>query len=341
MDKVFTDLKHVPAWSWVGLLSGLVTLTLACSGAFEARPVVLLSVGALLGLTCFLAPAVFRAAKKGHKHVPTVCVWTIVWLACAVAAFLYWFFNWPALSTNEQSDRILNVVPVLTAIVFGGLGWYVHYQFSARTQRMNSSFTLVMEMMKSPEYLARNALVSDHFPPTIDDIPDDYAEYFPPGSIKRIVDEAKSKATGAQVASAEVLPVQSLQKEAVITEQPNQDDQAPVVTMATLNHEDRLEKAKAIAALRYTLNFYEFMAVGVRTNDIDCDMLLATVGPIVVGRFNRAQKLVRWSRLARPNGGGQDTAFEHLEWMCRDWEPRLEEQTSQARKRMMGRHKPN
>lgn len=298
MDRIFTDLKYVPVWSWLALLVSLVTLTLACSGAYGARAVVLLAVSAHLGLSFFLAPGVFRAAKKGHKHVPTVCVWTIVWLSSAVAAFLYWFFNWPGFTATAQNDRILNVVPVLTGIVFGGLGWYVHYQFSARTQRMNSSFALVMEMMKSSEYLARNALVSEHFPPSVPEIPDEYTQFFAPGAEKRLKD-----------AATDVDPV------------------CPI----------KLEQAKAIAALRYLLNYYEFMAVGVRANDIDCDLLLDTVGHIVVNRYKRSLRLVKWIRDAKPLGAGQDLAFEHLEWMCRDWEPRLEEQSSMARKRLLAR----
>ncbi|HDS1189526.1 TPA: DUF4760 domain-containing protein [Stenotrophomonas maltophilia] len=300
MERIFTDLKFAPVWSWLSLVVSLVTLTLACSGAYQAKAVVLLAVVSQLGLGAFLAPTVFRAAKKGHKHVPTVCAWTVVWLATAVATFLYWFFNWPGFNANDQNDRILNVVPVLTAIVFGGLGWYVHYQFSARTQRMNSSFALVMEMMKSSEYLARNALVSDHFPSSVEDIPDEYIPYFAPGAEKRLKDAA--------TADEPLCPI-------------------------------KLEQARAIAALRYILNYFEFMAVGVRANDIDCDLLLDTVGQIVVSRFKRSQKLVKWIRDPKPLGAGQDLAFEHLEWMCRDWEPRLEEQTSKAKQRLLGRQR--
>lgn len=301
MDKIFTDLKKGPGWCWLGLLFGIITLTLACGGGFGPRVVIILVVAAQLGLTTFLAPVVLRAARKGHKHVPTVCVWTVVWLCTAVASFLYWFFNWPGFTATDQNDRILNVVPVMTAIVFGGLGWYVHYQFTARTQRMNSSFALVMEMMKSPEYLSRNAIVSEHFPPTVDEIPDEYEEFFEPGSVKRLRDELPKDATDEVKAEAEI----------------------------------KLERAKAIASLRYLLNYYEFMAVGVRANDIDCDLLLQTVGPIVLGRFKRSAKLIKWSRRERPKGGGQDTAFEHLEWMSHDWEPKLEEQTLEARKRLL------
>lgn len=299
MENIFRDLKSVPAWSWIALVLSGVTLTLACSGGFTPRVVIWLCLIALVGLTGFLAPAVMRAAKKGHKHVPTVCVWSIAWLAAAIAVFLYWFFNWPDFASSDQNDRILNVVPVLTAIVFGGLGWYVHYQYSGRTSRMNSSFALVMEMMKSSEYIRQNKLVGEHFPPSIGDIPDVYKPHFAPGAVKRLTDAATAAKTSVCAID--------------------------------------LERAEAIMALRYILNYFEFIAVGVRANDIDADLLFDTVGQIVVGRFKRSEKLVKWFRAPAPNGQGQDLALEHLEWLCRQWEPRLEEQTSKMRRRNLAK----
>lgn len=297
MERIFTDLKCVPKWSWFSLLLLVVLLTLAFSGAFALKTTVVLVIASFACGTLFLAPAVLQAARHGHKSVPTVCVWTAVWLLAAISTFFYWYFRWLPTDAGESYDRILNVVPVLTAIVAAGLGWYVHYQFSAKTQRTNTSFALVMEMQKSAEYLNRSLIVSEHFPSSLDEIPEDYVTYFAPGTVKRLRDEAAKAGTTPDPAS--------------------------------------IEKAQAIVALRYVLNFYEFMAAGVRSNDLDCDLLMDTISEVVIGRFNRAKKLVDYIR-APAIGRGQELAFEHLEIIARDWAHHIEEHKSAIRKRKLG-----
>ncbi len=299
MDRIFTDLKCVPKWGWFSLLALVVLMTLACSGAFVQKVVVLLVVAAFVCGTLFVAPAILNAAKHGHKAVPTVCVWTGVWLLGAVSTFFFWYFRWLPPGANESYDRIVNVVPVLTAIVAAGLGWYVHYQFSAKTQRTNTSFALIMEMQKSSEYLSRSLKVSEHFPPSTSEIPDEYTAYFSPGAEKRIRDQARQDGV----------------------------EPDPIA----------IERAQAIVALRYVLNFYEFMAAGVRSNDLDCDLLLETVSEVVIGRFNRAKKLV--DHIRQPVvGQGQELAFEHLEIIVRDWSHQIEERKSVNRKRKLNGH---
>ena len=294
MTRIFKDLCDVPWWGWLMLPLLIILLTLAGSGAYMARTTVWLVLAAFLALTLFLAPVILSSGKKGHKHVPAVCAWTIVWFLAAIGTFFYWYFRWMPGSERDSVERILNVVPVLTAIVAAGLGWYVHYQFSAKAQRTNSAFALVMEMQKSSEYIRRNEIVRDHFPPSLKEIPQEYVEFFPADSVKKARDEAASNSS--------VDP-------------------------------KRLERAEAIASLRYILNFYEFMAVGVRSNDLDCDLLVETVGQIVIGRFSRAEKFVHWIR--SPTGQAQELAFEHLEVICREWSHRVEVQESEARQKRL------
>lgn len=287
MGKIFTDLLLASWWGWAGLLSFVVFLTLACGGASGDELRVAYAVVAFISITVFIAPVVLRAARNGHKSVPTVCVWTGVWLVVGLATFFFWYFGWAAANPNSNSDRILNVVPAITAIVAAGLGWYVHYQFTARTQRINASFVLIMEMMKSSEYLKYSQIVSQHFPSSAPEAIDSYADFFPAGARRELLRKAKIAGTAPD--------------------------------------EDELEKADAITALRYILNFYEFMAAGVRSKDLDCDLLQETVSEVVIGRFERSRPLVEFCRSGGPGGKAQVLAFEHLEIIVRDWSHQVED----------------
>lgn len=298
MGKIFHDLLLSTWWGWCGLAAFGVFTTLAIGSAQEDSVKVVFAILAFASLTAFLSPVILRAARKGHKSVPTVCIWTGFWFLSGLATFFFWYFAWADTALGDSSDRILNVVPALTAIVAAGLGWYVHYQFTARTQRINASFALIMEMMKSSEYLKYSRIVSQHFPSSSPNAVADYREYFPVSSRRDIEKKARdeNKIPDAQ----------------------------------------ELERAEAIGALRYILNFYEFMAAGVRSNDLDCDLLQQTVCEVVIGRFERALPLVEYCRTKGGAGGkGQVLAFEHLEVIVRDWSHRVEDEIT-ARKRNGG-----
>lgn len=295
MGKVFSDLLLASWWGWVGLVAFLVSLTLAFGGGYSDQDRAWCAVAAFLFLTIFLGPVVLRAARNGPQSVPTVCVWTGAWLLVGLAAFFAWYFSWAAANPGGNADRILNIVPAMTAIVAAGLGWYVHYQFTARTQRINASFALIMEWMKSSEYLKYSQLVSHHFPSRLPEAINDYREYFPPGIKREILQKAR------------------------------QNNVEP--------DEEELEKADAIIALRYVLNFYEFMAAGVRSNDLDRDLLQSTFAEVVIGRFERSMPLIEYCRTRGGTGGKEQVlAFEHLEIIVRDWSHKVEDEVT-AKKR--------
>ncbi len=71
-----------------------------------------------------------------------------------------------------------------------------------------------------------------------------------------------------------------------------------------------LEKAEALMALKYLLNYYEFIGAGIHANDLDEELLMDTVGDIVVGSVRRSRKFIDYIR--SPNGQGQPLAFERL-----------------------------
>ncbi|GAB3104542.1 DUF4760 domain-containing protein [Lysobacter terrae] len=296
MERIFTDLKEGPLWAWFAALAsfGLV-LSLVLYSGYTPLWQSIVAFAAFAALCLFLGPTIIQSGKKGHKHVPTVCAWVVVLLLAFVVAFYYWYFRWVAPGTDQPHDRILNVVPVLTAVVAAGLGWFVHYQYSSKAHRTNNAFSMVMEMRKSSEFLKRQEIVVKHFPVTLDDIPAAYEPYFSGGSLRKLRTEI-----GGGEPTAE-------QKEA-------------------------LEHAEAISALKYLLNYYEFMSAGVKANDLDKDLLLDTVSEIVIGTYKRSQKLVKFVNDPKPTGQGQPLAYQCLKEIVADWDDIITQREADCKK---------
>ena len=64
------------------------------------------------------------------------------------------------------------------------------------------------------------------------------------------------------------------------------------VTLLSENNEDALETIKAIKAVIYLLNFYEFVAAGIESGDLDEDYLYATVPSIAINLVTYSQELI-------------------------------------------------
>ena len=78
------------------------------------------------------------------------------------------------------------------------------------------------------------------------------------------------------------------------------------------------DKAEAVLALKYVLNYYEFMAVGIRAGDLDEALLYDTIHPSVCALFDRAQPLVVY--MSTPsNPGGDATAYCDLKLLVGRW----------------------
>lgn len=75
-----------------------------------------------------------------------------------------------------------------------------------------------------------------------------------------------------------------------------------------------------LAALRYLLNYFEFIAVGIRYGDLDEKLLKNTLRGILCGVYEAAGPLVTQRRQA-PAGSkaGKSKTFEHLEWLYTRW----------------------
>lgn len=88
---------------------------------------------------------------------------------------------------------------------------------------------------------------------------------------------------------------------------------------------DHVEKAEAIYALKYILNFYEFMAVGIKKGDLDEELVYDTNCVQVVNLFSRSKAFVDYIVADAPAGGGQPLAFSELRILVGRWKTRIQE----------------
>ena len=88
--------------------------------------------------------------------------------------------------------------------------------------------------------------------------------------------------------------------------------------------------AEAIAALKYVLNYYEFMAVGIRAGDLDEDMIYDTLHPTICNLYDRSSLLIDYLR--NPAKTGSDsTAYSDLKLLVDRWKTRRSEAENKAR----------
>lgn len=249
MEQIFRDVAVKTLLGWAGIL--LATISSVIWFVYPAPSVLAkvgLAVAFLVGLSAYLVPYIYAAIRAGHKHIPTVFVWSFFLVATFLVCVYYCYFQ--AFGSESRYDKVLLLIPVVPAMWAAGLGWFIHYQLTAKAHRTNNSFSIIMEMRKSAEYLRRQAIVTKHFPPGIP-VCEDYRAYFDHRKqsnlhFRKLADPTSVSAT--------------------------EDD-----------------RAEAMDSLKYMVNYFEFMSAGVEAKDLDCDLLYETISPVVVGIHDRAK----------------------------------------------------
>jgi hypothetical protein len=285
MEFVLKDLLTKRVAPWVCLVAAAVIFLCTLTAEMSQSLQGWLVVLAYVLCSTYLGTVVYRAACQNHKHLLTVCIWSFVIVLLGVATTYFAFF---AIVGDEYDkySKVLNIVPVLVAIWAASVGWLIHFRLTTKASRTNNAFSIVMETRKSSEFLARQGLVFRHFPPGCN-VDDSYAKYFPRETLKGMYLQADWD-------EKQIAPVD-------------------------------LEKAKAIDALKYLLNYYEFVAAGIRAGDLDEVMCLESFGGTVTGLCKRANLYIQYIQAEKPTGAGEPLAYEALLAMCPKWERRLDE----------------
>ncbi|MEH6413831.1 DUF4760 domain-containing protein [Pseudomonas sp. CGJS7] len=308
MEHIFKDIAAKHWAAWVGLGVAVIAMAAVVFNPlltdFGKGALVLL---AYSGLVVFMWRSLLLAAHLDHRHLLTVCIWSFVMLALGIAALFYSYMHiisnlYPAL------DKLLNnLVPVLVAIWAAAVGWLIHFKLTTKAHRTNNAFAIIMEMRKNSEIIKRLEIVSYHFPPGSGPIPQSYVPFFAPDALTK----ARNAAAGAQANLSQIAKLQNgAPKEGFLR------NASSALDTANAN----VEKAEAIQALKFVLNYYEFMAVGIKAGDLDGDLLFSSISTAVIRLFDRAKAYIDFAS-DEARGGHPDT-FCDLKRLSAEWKSR-------------------
>lgn len=251
-------------------------------------------------IVCLLAatiPTMVRCAGEGYSRVWLICGTSAVVLTLFVICFFLAYFAF--VGTSEPSiavDKILNLPPVLAAMWAAGMGWYVHFQASSKNNRTTNSFNLLMQTRTSAEFLKMQAAAQRVYPHGVS-VPIEDIGYF--SALKQ------SQVLNAAEAAEQAGPI-------------------------TIELADERRKAEAVNAIKYLLNYYEFMAVGLTAKDLDENLLYETIAVNVTSVYERAEHYI--AHVRKGANVNQPLAFESIEVLAKIWQGKLKDEVHDKEK---------
>lgn len=281
---------------------------------------------ALIGLgVIFFAgavPGIGRCAAQGPKTIWPVVQGAFVLLLIFLAVF-YTSFHWISVEALSKkiviSDRFLNFPPMVVAIWAAGVGWYIHFQASAKNHRTNNAFALLMQTRTSTAFLERAHQVQKWYPHgTV--VPAQDVDLFSTTTLRDLKAQLRNIDHPDGVLVSRVPGATSPD-----TEEANADRE---------RIRQRLAQAEAADALKYLLNYYEFMAVGIAASDLDEELLYQTIGVSVTSVYHRARPFIEYIRWTVESA--QPLAFTALEDLVKRWDERLADDNHERKKMTPG-----
>lgn len=79
------------------------------------------------------------------------------------------------------------------------------------------------------------------------------------------------------------------------------------------------ESRENLAALNYVLNYFEFLAVGIRHGDLDRKVLKHTLRGILVRLYEKCECYIKYTRGDDGKTVAMPRQFEHVSWLYQDW----------------------
>ncbi|MCJ8270479.1 MAG: DUF4760 domain-containing protein [Psychrosphaera sp.] len=181
---------------------------------------------------------------------------------------------------------MVSVVSIMTGI----LGWVVHAQLSARLHRKTHTLNMLMQSRLSTEYQQQLRNLYNVYNSSTIILKSDITDFHDkPFNYKN----------------------------------DNLNTNADLSNDANPSNEHK-EKAKALGAVRYLLNYFEFVAVGIAENDLDEDLLYLCISGIVLGLHHNAKDYI----LISQGKVGQSGVFKNLDALVQYWKKRRLEDDS-------------
>jgi hypothetical protein len=84
-------------------------------------------------------------------------------------------------------------------------------------------------------------------------------------------------------------------------------------------------KHEALEGIKYLLNFFEFVAIGIRNGDLDEATLRMSLSNIIFALTSSGEAFIRYSRgeLGAPGDAQPNRNYEHLLWLRDRWRKKL------------------
>jgi hypothetical protein len=328
-------------WVCLGLLIAVAGLAEAINmPLYETHEGTVLLAGWLIFVAAIAKP-VSRMGHAGHQFVVYVVIWSILTLAVTLAVFYVAFFvvtsNWaidhtavidyatlPKVDTARLSEirtqwqPVLSLPPVLLGVWSGLTGLYVHYQTQKKNQRTSNAFAIVMQTRTNTAFLDMSRARTAAFKPNFE-IPHSDLRFFKASAATVDLEKMRTECATLRKVLSEMAC-------GVITDQARLGKKNELEKRLKSTSED-LRQYEGAAGLRYLLNFYEFMAKGIRAGDLDEDLIRGTLRGTVVACYNDGKHLRALARNGVQTQGPdfappQPAAFEHLDWLViRENEP--------------------
>lgn len=250
---------------------------------------------ALLFFSGAISPLI-RYATSDRPSVRRVCAISVALFAgLMLVLYTLYFLAVPEVGTQLPVgfDKLLNLPPVIAAAWAAAMGWYVHSHASQKNHRIANAFQLCIQTRTSSEYQKRLNVVQRNWPhgTKLTCTDSDYA----PDAIKRITDKLLDEKAKN--------PPNSL-------------------TLAQLRAD--LRRARAVDAMKYLLNYFEFMAVGIEKKEVDEELLYDALACNVASVWDRASPYVQY--MQDPRRGNQPLAFSSLKTLVEKWNKRIHQE---------------
>lgn len=199
------------------------------------------------------------------------------------------------LNITSDDAGTIQVVATVIAVVVGITGWFVQHQITANTSRVNHTLNILLQTRISEVFENHTKCVNKIYP-------NKYFSVIPEQDVKNW-HEINSNNSGESSQPAH-------------NKKPRAELSSP-----TQNDLDQ-----AITSQFYLLNYYEFLAVGVKTGLLDEELLYETIGGIVIRQVQRSEKLINHARHTSAK------TFINLVQMEQRWKPRREFENKECQK---------
>jgi hypothetical protein len=284
---------------------------------------------------------IYRLAQLGDGVIPNVVIWSLLSM---LATLTYLYSMYFVVTSNlaidptkpfsngiaptvdlvklaqirAQANLFLTIPPVILGVWTAITGLFVNYQSAKKNQRTSNAFALIMQTRTSTIY-AENANAKQSAYPADDAfILKEEAEFIVP---RRLADLPHLRHE-CENFKKRIHEISIGLQRATGDEQKLLSGELKVYTDDLKKSDTARVKIEGIAGIRYLLNYFEFMAKGIRTGDLDEEIIVGTLRAVVVGLYEDATEYREWIRdgNSRPNNGipqkpAQPKAYEHLKWL--------------------------